>query len=208
MGYLPHPPMPIGAVRPYDILILLFIGAAFELSTRIALVSFKRKPGSIRKREYALKDLEKRVKKSRALGPHAFVETSKLERQLLAEEKNLTDLAEKRKKALEQNEKLIKNIGLALNFVVFVCWYGVPVMEFTGNRILSPEVLLSRKESAEAVISAFNSYMFPLSFLGMGVRVSKLGLANPRSSTGALLVVWAAQITVGKIMDGVEALYK
>ena len=97
---------------------------------------------------------------------------------------------------------------MALNFVIFLCWYGVPVMEFSGDRVLSPDVLLSRKESAEAAISAFNSYLFPLNYLGMGVRISKLGLANPRASTGALLVVWAAQMTVAKIMDGVEALYK
>jgi len=208
MGYLPHPPMPIGAVRPYDILILLAIGATFEFVSRISLASYKRKPDSIKTREYALKDLDKRVKKSRALGPHAFVETSKLERQLLAEEKKLNDLAETRQKALAKNEKMIGKISMAINFVVFLCWYGVPMMEFTGDRVLSPDVLLSRKESAEAAVSAFNMYFFPLSYLGMGIRISKLGLANPRASTGALLVVWAAEMTVGKIMDGVEALYK
>lgn len=208
MGYIPHPEMPIGAVRPYDILILLAIGATFELATRLSLVSYKRKPASIRKREYDLKDLEKRVIKSRALGPHAFVETSKLERQLLAEQKKLSDISETRKKDLEKNEKMVKNMSMALNFVVFLCWYGVPVMEFAGHRVLTPGVLLSRKESAEAAISAFSSYLFPLNFLGMGVRVSKLGLANPKASTGALLVVWAAQMTVGQILDGVEALYK
>lgn len=200
--------MPIGAVRPYDIIILLVIGAAIELFTRLSLVSYRRKPNSIRQREYAQRDLEKRVKKSRALGPHAFVETSKLERKMLGEEKKLSDLAEKRKKALEKNEKLMGRVGMALNFIVFLCWYGVPVMEFSADRILSPDSLLSRTESAEAAISAFNSYLFPLTYLGMGVRVSKWGLANPQASTGALLVVWAAQTTVGKILDGVEALYK
>lgn len=200
--------MPIGAVRPYDIMILLTIGATFELVSRLSLVPYKRKPNSIRKQEYDFKILEKRVKKSRALGPQAFVETSKLERQLLAEEKKLRDISETRKKALEKNEKMIKNIGMVLNFIIFLCWYGVPVMEFSGERLLTPDVLLSRKESAEAAISAFNSYLFPLNFLGMGVRISKLGLANPKASTGALLVVWAAQMTVGQIMDGLEALYK
>ena len=111
--------MPIGAVRPYDILILLAVGATFEFCTRLSLVSSKRKPGSIRKREFALKDLEKRVKKSRALGPHAFVETSKLERQLLAEEKKLNDLAETRQKTLKKKENMIKKISTLLNFIVF-----------------------------------------------------------------------------------------
>jgi hypothetical protein len=93
-----------------------------------------------------------------------------------------------------------------LNSIVFFCWYGVPVMEFSGERVLSPDMILSRKESQDAAISAFDAYLFPLSYLGIGVKISKLGLANPRASTGALLVVWAAQTTVGKIMDGVEAL--
>ena len=65
--------MPVGTVRPYDILILLAIGAIFEFATRILLLFYKRKPDSIRKREYALKVLEQRVKKSRALGPPSFV---------------------------------------------------------------------------------------------------------------------------------------
>jgi len=208
MGFIPHATMPIGSVRPYDILILLAIGATFELATRISLILYKRKPPSIRKRESALKDLENRVQKSRALGSHAFVETSKLERQLLAEKKKLADLAEIRQKTREKNEKMIGRLGMVLNFIVFLCWYGVPVMEFSGDRKLSPNDLLSRRESAEVAISAFKSYMFPLTFLGMGVRISKLGLANPQASTGALLVVWAAQTTVGKMMDGVQALLK
>lgn len=200
--------MPIGAVRPYDILILLAIGAILELTSRLSLFSSKIKPASIRKREYDLKELEKKVKKSRALGPHAFVETSKLERQQLAEEKKLTELSETRQKALQEKEKLVKRVGTLVYALVFVVWFGVPVMEFSGERLLTPGVLLSRAESAEAAISAFGAYLFPLNLMGMGIRVSKLGLANPKASTGALLVVWAAQMTVSQIMDGVEALCK
>mmetsp|Transcript_53685 Transcript_53685/g.59965 ORF Transcript_53685/g.59965 Transcript_53685/m.59965 type:complete len:209 (-) Transcript_53685:126-752(-) len=206
MGLLPQTIIPVGTVRPYDILILLAIGVSFEFATRLLLLFCKRKSDSTRLREYSLKDLEKKVKKSRAMGPQAFVATSKLERQLLAEEKKLSELAEKRNQKLEQNKKMIKNIGIALNVVVFFCWYGVPVLELSGERILSPNVIHSRKESQDAAISAFDAHLFPLSYLGIGVKITKLGLANPRSSTGALLVVWAAQTMVGKIMDGVEAL--
>jgi len=206
MGLLPQTIIPVGTVRPYDILILLAIGVSFEFVTRLLLLYCKRKSDSIRLREYSLKDLEKKVKNSRAMGPQAFVATSKLERQLLAEEKKLSELTEKRNQKLEQNKKMIKNIGIALNVVVFFCWYGVPVLELSGERILSPNVIHSRKECQDAAISAFDAHLFPLSYLGIGVKITKLGLANPRSSTGALLVVWAAQTMVGKIMDGVEAL--
>mmetsp|Transcript_13687 Transcript_13687/g.28677 ORF Transcript_13687/g.28677 Transcript_13687/m.28677 type:complete len:243 (-) Transcript_13687:2954-3682(-) len=106
MGYLPHPSMPIGAVRPNDIIILLVIGAVFELVTRYSLVSYRRKPNIIRQRESALKELEQRVKKSRALGPHAFVETSKLERQLLAEKKKAQRSGRKTKESVGEGRKI------------------------------------------------------------------------------------------------------
>mmetsp|Transcript_13699 Transcript_13699/g.22003 ORF Transcript_13699/g.22003 Transcript_13699/m.22003 type:complete len:209 (-) Transcript_13699:134-760(-) len=206
MGYVPHPAMPVGTLRPNDIVLLLAIGAGFELVTRLVLIFFKRKPDSIRKREVALKALDKRVKKSRAMGPKAFVETSKLERQQLAEEKALAENAETRRKTLERYERLAKNMGMFLNLIVFLLWYGIPIMEFSGDRILSPDVVLTKTESQEAAISAFEACLFPLSYVGMGLKISKWGMVNPRASTGALLILWSAQQTIGKLMDGVDAL--
>jgi hypothetical protein len=206
MGYVPHPPMPVGTLRPNDIILLLGLGACFEFVTRIVLFLFKRKPTSIRQREMALKILDKKVKKSRALGPPAFVETSKLERQQLAEQRALAETAEKRRKTFERVERLAKNISMALNVAVFVMWYGVPIMEFSGERIVSPDVVMTQTESQEAAISAFEACLFPFSYVGVGLKISKWGMVNPRASTGALLVLWSAQQTVGKIMDGVDAL--
>jgi hypothetical protein len=206
MGLVPHPPMPLGTLRPNDIILLLVVGAVFELVTRLVLISLKRKPNSIRQREYALKLLEQRVKKSRGLGPPAFVETSKLERQQLAEEKALSDAAEVRTRTFQRAERLTRNMGTAVSFVVFLLWYGVPVMEFSAHRIVSPDRVLSQAEGQEAAIAAFEAYLFPLSYIGLGLKVSKWGMVNPRASSGALLVVWSAQTTVGKIMEGVEAL--
>jgi hypothetical protein len=205
-GYVPHPTMPVGTLRPYDIVLLLALGAILELLTRVILLMFKRKSTSIRKQEAALKALGARVKKSRALGPPAFVETSKLERQELKEGKTLTDLADQRRKTVERYERLVKNASMALNLIVFAIYYGIPVMEFSGHRIYSPNVVLTQQESQEAAISAFEACLFPLSYVGMGVKISKWGMVNPRASTGALLVLWSAQMTVGKIMDGIDAL--
>ena len=205
-GYVPHPTMPVGHLRPSDILLLLGLGAGLELFTRLVLLFFvKRKPSSVRRREIALKTLGRRVKKSRALGPSAFVETSKLERQELAEEKALAELAEKRRTATEKWQKYVKNFFLGLNVVVFLIYYGIPMMEFSGHRI-APEEILTPMESQEAAISAFEACLFPLSYVGMGIKISKWGMVNPRASTGALLVFWSAQVTVGQIMDGIDAL--
>lgn len=205
-GYVPHPAMPVGTLRPTDIALLLALGAIVELVTRLALLAFKRKPTSIRKREAALKVLGIRVKKSRALGPPAFVETSKLERQELKEQKALIELAEKRRAKVERYEKLVKRGTMALNIIVFAIYYGIPLMEFSGHRLHPEDIVLTQQESQEAAISAFEACLFPLSYVGMGVKISKWGMVNPRASTGALLVLWSAEMTVGKIMDGIDAL--
>jgi len=198
--------MPIGTVRPYDIFILMAIGVVVEVVSRLALVKCKAKPQSLRQKEQSVRELEAQVKRSRALGPQAFVETSKLERRFLAEKKALGEIVESRTKSRERNEQLVGRIGTIINLLIFVCWYSVPIMEFSGDRVLSPETLLSRSEATLAATEAFAAQLFPLSYLGIGIRISKLGLANSKTSTGALLVVWAAQTTVGKILDGLEAL--
>lgn len=79
-------------------------------------------------------------------------------------------------------------------------------MEFSGERALPSEVVSSREEIFDAAITAHDAYLFPISYLGFGVKISKFGLDNPRSSVGALFVFWAAQTTVEKIMVGIEAL--
>jgi hypothetical protein len=205
-GYVPHPTMPVGHLRPNDIMLLLSFGAILEFTTRVFLLLFiKRKPSSTKKREVALKALSRRVKKSCALGPPAFVETSKLERQEMAEEKALAELAEKRRKTTEKWQKHVKNAFMVLNLIIFLIHYGIPMMEFSGHRI-APEEILTPMESQEAAISTFEACLFPLSYVGIGIKVSKWGMVNPRASTGALLVFWSAQVTVGQIMDGIDAL--
>jgi hypothetical protein len=198
--------MPVGAVRPNDIFLLLAIGAMYEFVVRLILLFVKRKPTAIKRREVALKGLEIRVKKSRALGPSAFVETSKLERQQLAEEKALSELSQQRQARSEQVQRLVRNAGYTLSLLVFIVWYRVPVLEFSADRIFSSDTIMTQSERQEAAISSFEMFLFPLSYIGMGIRVSKWGLNNPRASTGALLVMWSAQVCVSKIMDGIEAL--
>lgn len=114
MGYIPRPDLPIGSVRPTDMLVLLVAGAVWEVIMRSLLWKHKSKPTSIRIRERKLKELEKRVRKSRDLGPSAFVETSKLERLQLAEEKALATLAEERQAALAAWNKLSRNLNLGI----------------------------------------------------------------------------------------------
>lgn len=208
MPYIPHPSVPLGHLRPYDIILLLSLGAAWELICRVVLMKVKRKPTAIKRRELALKELERDIVYHRSLGPQAFVKTSKLERQQLAEEKELGTLAEERKAKLSKIEKIVRKVDLAICAVIFILWYGISIMEFSAHRVDTPmSELLSAEQGQELAISSFKAFLFPLSFVGLGIKISKWGLASPKSSTGALLVFWSAQTTVAKLMDGVEALY-
>lgn len=206
MGYIPHPPIPLGTIRPYDIIVLLTVGAMYQVVARTILMTLRRKPTSVRKQEVALKKLEQQVVVSRSRGPSHFVETSKLERQQLAESKVLSSMSELRQQNIDRYHKVTKYTGWALSLLVFVLWYQVPIIEFSSDHVFHPNRVLSQTERHDLAVSSYDSFLFPLSYVGVGVRVSKWGLANPRTSIGALLVVWSAQVTVDQVMDGIEAL--
>ena len=207
MGFIPGPEFPLGSVRPTDMLVLLVAGAVWEATLRWLLWKYKSKPTSIRIREMKLKELAKRVRKSRDLGPSAFVETSKLERQQLAEEKALATLAEERVAALAAWNKLSRNLNGGICFLIFMTFYGIPLMEFSPEMVIprTGEVLTT-EEATKIAEAAMHSLLFPLSLIGVAIKASKWGLPNPKSSVGALLVFWSAQTTMGKIIDGIEAL--
>jgi hypothetical protein len=94
----PHPPVLISQIRVYDIWLLLAIGGLWELICRILLFWIKRKPFGLLVREQELYRLQQKTAEKRKLGPPAFVETSKLERQVLVIEKELGGIQERRKK--------------------------------------------------------------------------------------------------------------
>ena len=207
MGFIPHPEIPLGSLRSTDMIVLLVGGAIWEIILRLVLWGHKAKPMSIKIRELKLKELERRVKKSRDKGAPAFVETSKLERQQLAEEKALNILAETRKAKLSIWESRSKKLNMGVSAIVMIAYYGVPLLEFSADRVVPlPGEILSTEEATAIAESAMKSFLFPLSVIGIGMKVSKWGLADPKSSIGGLVVFWSAQTTVGKIIDGIEAL--
>jgi hypothetical protein len=207
MGFIPHPEIPLGSLRPTDMLLLLVAGATWEVFLRLMMWSRKRKPTPIQVRELKLKALSRRVNKSRALGPPAFVETSKMERQQLAEEMALSELADARKITLAAWQKLSRNLNLGCCAVILFVYYGIPLLEFHPERVVpQPGEVLTVEDAGMIADSTMQAFLFPLSVIGMGIRASKWGLPNPKSSVGALLVFWSAQTTVGKIIDGIEAL--
>jgi hypothetical protein len=205
---IPHPEIPIGEIRTLDMVILLALGGLWELVSRFIVVLLVRKPKSLRTKERNYKALQYETNQKRKLGPSAFVETSKLERQVLAEEKALTEIYQNRKATLAQVKKIVKNLNIMLSIAVAFCFYRVPILTVDGTIVetVGDVGILTASQAIEVGAAWTKAFLFPLSYVGFGIRFSKWGLPDPSISVGAVLVMWSAQTTVGMIMDGVEAL--
>jgi hypothetical protein len=96
---LPHPQIILSQIRINDVWLLLFIGGAYEVLCRsYILFAIKLKSTALLQKEYSLQQMTNKTNQLRKLGPSSFVETSKLERQVLALEKELSVIYEQRKR--------------------------------------------------------------------------------------------------------------
>ena len=131
---IPHPPLIWEQIRAFDLFFLLTLGALSELVVRMCVLLVKRKPASLRKKEDYFFKLQFDTKKKQQQGPAAFVETSKLERQLLALDKELKQLYQDRQAAREKAENILLKYGRnVVAFCVFILYYGVPIVSFSGG---------------------------------------------------------------------------
>ena len=89
---IPHQAIPLLEIRPFDIWFLLALGAIVEVLSRGLSYMTKSKSSTERTLEQQLVQLNFETAQKRRLGPSAFVETSKLERQVLSKEKELAKL--------------------------------------------------------------------------------------------------------------------
>lgn len=200
MFSLPHPPLYLSEIRPRDMMVLLVLGFTWELVARsILLLVCKLKPTSLRQREADYEVLEAQVNAKRKLGQQAFVETSKLERQLLMQSKALDEARQARQKLqakLEKNLLRYGNIGFSL--LIFLLYYGVPVLalepleqEFGANGYASPPL---------------KTMFFPVSYVGIGMRVARIGLPDGGvNQLGALVVFWSAQVVGSQLFNAIDA---
>eukprot|EP00568_Trieres_chinensis_P000299 CAMPEP_0183307514 /NCGR_PEP_ID=MMETSP0160_2-20130417/17756_1 /TAXON_ID=2839 ORGANISM="Odontella Sinensis, Strain Grunow 1884" /NCGR_SAMPLE_ID=MMETSP0160_2 /ASSEMBLY_ACC=CAM_ASM_000250 /LENGTH=208 /DNA_ID=CAMNT_0025471115 /DNA_START=80 /DNA_END=706 /DNA_ORIENTATION=+ len=200
-------PLPIGTLRVDDILLLLVIGASAETAKRFITNRAKSRSGPERALRSELHQLRYRTARSRNLGPGAFVETSKLERAVLAKEKKLAKIEGERTSRVESLVHTARNINLTLNLIVFALYYGIPMMSVDGTRVQLSNVSDAEKiiSEEEAAASFAKGLFFPLSYIGFGLRLAGMGLSQRASSLGALVVMWSAQSTIGKISDCLEA---
>ena len=207
---IPHPPFPLGSLRPKDIALLLAAGAVCETTTRVVIMWLRAKPQKVlHDKEQALKVLQYETAQKRRLGPSAFVETSKLERQVLKQEQELAELYTARKNRVKRAEQFFKNLILVISMFVFFIYFGIPIITLEGSKLQEywqTDHLWDQKEAEAAASRWYTAAFFPISYVGLGLRMSRFGLEAPYSSVGALLVFWSSQVTVGKIMEGLEAL--
>lgn len=208
---LQHPHMHLSEIRPADIWLLLAVGTLYEVTCRLHLHFKKRKPSSLLQKEAKLRALQVETDAKRKMGPKAFVETSKLERQVLALEKDLSRVRNARKADIEKFEKSVMRKGnMLLSLVVFILYFGVPMMRLKFDEEEFEDIAAVLRGDGSTIIKprrALQSLLFPVSYLGWGIKMSRLGLVDPVNSIGALVVLWSSQVTWGKLFDAMDAYY-
>jgi len=196
---IPHPTIPVLEIRPTDIWALLAVGALVEILSRSSRLFAKTKYTVEVTLEQDYQKLQLETAQKRRLGPPAFVETSKLERKVLQAEKKLAGLQQERQARVERVQKLIKNASLSVYVLIFIVYYGIPMVSLDGLKVDSDNLESTSEERARFFL---NSLLFPISYIGMGVKIAKIGISQV--GIGALVVLWSSQVTIGKLMDCVE----
>ncbi len=96
---------------------------------------------------------------------------------------------------------------MQIAFLVFFLYFGVPILSVQTNT----DSLLA-DESANMGVDAstyLKRVLFPISYIGTGIKLSRWGISADAaaSSFGALAIMWSSQVTMGQIMDAVDAYY-
>ena len=158
-----------------------------------------------RKLNINLTTLRYEAAKKRALGPSAFVETAKLERAVLATEKELAKMVEAREARKTRVAKLIKKCNVATNMLIIATYWGVAMVAIDGSRLdeNNNETYDEVITDVERASTFWKGFLFPLSYNGMAYKIAQFGIESEMrpSCLGALAVFWAAKVTCGEVVD-------
>ena len=150
-----------------------------------------------------LHDLRFETAKKRSLGPSAFVETAKLERQVLAKEKELASMESGRSDRIAKVEAIIKKASTAVQLIIFLVYWGVPILSVDGSRIASSASVGHIVSAEDAANACMRGICFPYC---VWLKVAAMGVTEQASSIGALVVYWSSQTTVKKFAEVFEVL--
>ena len=120
--------LPLSVLRASDLVVLLAIGAIYEFATRFIIHQIRLRSPREQNMRAELHDLRYETAKKRSLGPSAFVETAKLERQVLAKEKELASMETGRSDKIAKMEAIIKKASTAIQVIIFLVYWGVPIL--------------------------------------------------------------------------------
>ena len=206
MTFLPYPSViPYTIVHSTDIALLLTFGFVYEIVIRLCRHKNETRSSRERKVNIHLATLRYEAAKKRVLGPSAFVETAKLERAVLATEKELDKLKNGREERSARTAKLIKKCNLFTNVSVILMYYGVAMLAIDGSRIIDENVGLNDEiiSDVERASSFWKGLFFPLTYHGMGYKIAQYGIESSMraSCIGALAVFWAARTTTGEMFE-------
>jgi hypothetical protein len=206
MSFIPYPDIPYKIVHTGDIVLILTLGFLYELCVRIYQHRNERRTPHECKLKIHLATLRQEASRKRAMGPSAFVETSKLERAVLAAEKELTKLEEEREARTTRVAKIIRKFNLATNALIIATYWGVAMVVIDGSRLYRAEYESSHDEvitDVERASAFWKGFLFPLSYNGMAYKIAQFGLDSSMrpSCLGALIVFWAARVTCGEVVD-------
>ena len=107
-------------------------------------------------------------------------------------------------------KQLLRYGNMQIAIVVFFLYYGVPILSIQTNM----DSLVVVDDAANLYVDAstyLRRMLFPISYIGTGIKLSRWGISGgadaAASSFGALAIMWASQVTMGQIMDAVDAYY-
>jgi hypothetical protein len=98
-------------------------------------------------------------------------------------------------------KQLLRYGNIQVSIVIFVLYYGVPM--FTIETGVDKNL-----DDLQDPGLFFKRALFPVTYVGMGQKISKWGMGEAaETSVGALMILWSAQVTVGKLFDAIDAYY-
>jgi len=156
------------------------------------------------------------VQQSRAKGPSAFVETSKLERKLLQYEKSISDLKDLRSNQRDQYTKSNKKLSRAIYILFFILYYAIPLFQIDGLALPLSSTSTSSSTSSSKLENNASTFLrellFPLQYSGLSIKLAQLswGIQDSESQAlkhfsglGALVIFWAGELTVELLLENV-----
>jgi hypothetical protein len=93
--------------------------------------------------------------------------------------------------------------------LVFFLYYGVPILSVQTKM---DNLVVDETTNMDVDASTYlKRILFPISYIGTGIKLSRWGIAGgadaAASSFGALAIMWSSQVTMGQIMDAIDAYY-